>query len=114
MTREEYLAHPAQIEPLFVEALQALAVFAASGLEKERPASEVKVDAVDGLTLYCGNEAVAVKLGFKDYREKFARLEQLFQELKSRGARAEVIRLDNRTRPGWVAVQLAQGVAEER
>ena len=110
-TREDYTAHPAEIEELQREALYALGSYRESGLEKTTPVSEVKLDRVDGMTFYCGKDAVAVKLGVKDYREKFARLEQLFAELSKKGARAEVIRLDNRTRPGWVAVQLAQGAS---
>jgi cell division protein FtsQ len=112
-TREDYTAHEAEIEGLFREALVALAAWRESGLEKSAPASEVRVDRVDGLTLFCGRDAVAVKLGTGEYREKFARLEQLFAELSKKGARAEVIRLDNRTRPGWVAVQLAQGAGQQ-
>lgn len=114
VTRDEYLAHEREIEALFREALEALAAYRDAGLEKRAPVSEVKVDRVDGLTLWCGPEAIAVKLGVREYREKFSRLEQLLAELKSRGARAEVIRLDNRTRPGWVAVQLAQSGGEGR
>lgn len=112
VSREDYLAREAEVEELFREALEALAAYREAGLEKTAPASEVKVDRVDGLILYCGKDAVAVKLGFEGYREKFGRLEQLLAELRSRGAHAEVIRLDNRTRPGWVAVQLAQGAGE--
>jgi cell division protein FtsQ len=112
LTREEYQGHEQEIEGLYREALDALAAYATAGLDKVAAVSEVKIDRVDGLTLYCGRDAVAVKLGTGEYREKFARLEQLLTELKSRGARAEVIRLDNRTRPGWVAVQLAQGAGE--
>lgn len=109
VTREEYGGHEAETEALFREALDAIAVYRESGLEKSTPVSEVKVDRTDGLVFYAGREAIAVKLGLKDYREKFTRLEQLLAELNRKGARAEVIRLDNRTRPGWVAVQLAQG-----
>jgi cell division protein FtsQ len=109
ISREEYSAHEEESEALFREALSAMAAYRESGLEGRAPLSEVKVDRVDGLTLFCGKEAVAVKVGTQDYAEKLARLDQLFTELTRRGARAEVIHLDNRTRPGWVAVQLAQG-----
>ncbi|MFN7131229.1 MAG: cell division protein FtsQ/DivIB [Myxococcales bacterium] len=107
VTREAYLADEAEVEGLFRRAIEALAVYREEGLEKTHPVSEVKVDAREGLTFYCGNDAVAVALGQENYREKFERLQRLFGELQRRGARAEVIRLDNRTRPGWVAVQLA-------
>ena len=109
VTREEYQAKEQEVEASFREALEALAAYRAAALEQAAPVSEVKVDRVDGLTFWAGRDAVAVKLGFGEYREKFGRLEQLYQELGKKGAHAEVIRLDNRTRPGWVAVQLAQG-----
>jgi cell division protein FtsQ len=112
VTREEYLGHEHEIEAMFREGLEAIASYRDAGLDKAAPVSEVKVDRVDGMTFYCGREAVAVKLGLREYREKFARLDQLFTELSRKGAHAEVIRLDNRTRPGWVAVQLAQGASE--
>ncbi|HEY3447313.1 MAG TPA: FtsQ-type POTRA domain-containing protein [Myxococcales bacterium] len=108
-TRDEYQAKEQEVSSSFREALDALAAYRDAGLEKAAPVSEVKVDRVDGLTFWAGKDAVAVKLGFGEYREKFGRLEQLYAELGKKGAQAEVIRLDNRTRPGWVAVQLAQG-----
>jgi cell division protein FtsQ len=110
--REDYAADPEQGEALFREALEAHAVYRASGLEERAPVSEILVDRLEGLTFFCGEDAFAVRLGRGDYQEKLRRLERLLEELSSRGARAEVIRLDNRTRPGWVAVQLAQGSGE--
>jgi cell division protein FtsQ len=112
VSREEFLAREEEASGLFREALLSLAVYREHGLDARAPVSEVRVDRVEGLTLFCGSEAVAVKLGFKDYAEKFSRLDRLFGELSRRGARAEVIRLDNRTRPGWVAVQLAEARVE--
>ncbi|MBI5542548.1 MAG: FtsQ-type POTRA domain-containing protein [Deltaproteobacteria bacterium] len=113
VTREEYVAHEGEIEGLFQDALGALAAYGEAGLEKVAPLSEVRVDRVDGLTFFCGPDAVAVKLGQGEWREKFTKLEQLLTELSRKGAKAEVIRLDNRTRPGWVAVQLAQGGGQD-
>ena len=109
VSREEYVSHQAETEALFRDALGALALYRDGGLEGRAPVSEARVDPVDGLTLFVGDDAVAVKLGLGDYQEKFDRLGKLFAELGKKGERAEVIRLDNRTRPGWVAVQLAQG-----
>jgi len=114
VSREEYAGAAQEFEALFREALDALDTWRSMGLEQKAPASEVRVDRVDGLTLFCGRDAVAVRLGLKDYREKFERLDRLFAELARRGSRAEVIRLDNRNRPGWVAVQLASGGGEAR
>lgn len=112
VTRDEYVANEAEIERLFREALEALDVYHRAGLEQRAPVSEVRIDRVEGLTFFCGREAAAVKLGTGDYQDKFSRLDKLLTELSRRGAKAEVIRLDNRARPGWVAVQLAQGGGE--
>jgi cell division protein FtsQ len=114
VTRDEYTADEESAESLFREALQAIALYAKAGLDRTAPISEVKVDRLDGITFYCGKTATAVKVGTEGYEEKFARLEELLAELSRRGARAEIIRLDNRARPGWVAVQLAEGGVEHR
>lgn len=105
--REAYLAEEAEVEAQFRQALDALAVYREMGLDERYPVSEVRIDRREGLTFFCGDEAIAVALGEADFREKFTRLDRLFDELHRRGARAEVIRLDNRARPGWVAVRLA-------
>jgi len=107
-SREEYAAHGEEVEALFRDALEAMAAWRDAGLDKRAPLSEIKVDRLEGLTAVCGRDATAVKLGTGDYREKLERLDRLLTELSRKGARAEVIRLDNRTRPGWVAVQLVQ------
>ena len=106
--REEYSAAPEDGEALFKEALDAMALYREAGLEPRAEVSEIGIDKLEGLTFFLGDDAVAVKLGQGELEKKFTRLGQLFDELSRRGARAEVIRLDNRTRPGWVAVQLAE------
>jgi cell division protein FtsQ len=107
--REAYSADPGEGEALLREGLEALSLYRGAGLEERAPVSEIQIDPLEGLTFFCGTDAVAVKLGKGELVAKFERLDKLFDELSRRGARAEVIRLDNRTRPGWVAVQLARG-----
>ncbi len=109
ISREEYATHGEEVEALFRDALEAMGQWRELGLEKRAPLSEIVVDRLEGLTAMCGAEATAVKLGTGDYREKLHRLDRLLTELSRRGARAEVIRLDNRTRPGWVTVQMQGG-----
>ncbi len=108
VSREDHAAQGEETEALFREAIGVLAAWREAGLEKRAPVSEVVVDRVEGMTVFCGREPVAVKLGVGEVPEKLGRLDQLLTELQRRGARAEVVRLDNRARPGWVAVQLAQ------
>jgi cell division protein FtsQ len=53
------------------------------------------------------NDGVEVRLGQGDLPAKLERLARIRKELQSRKLTAEVIRLDNRTRPDWVTVQLS-------
>lgn len=106
VSRESYAAEPEESEALFREGIALAALYARSGLQARAPLSDIELDPVEGLTLYCGEQATAVRLGRGDYPQKLDRLGRIFEELDRRGALAEVIRLDNRARPGWVAVQL--------
>ena len=47
-----------------------------------------------------------IEFGEGDVLPKLGRLARVRKELHARSMVAEVIRLDNRTRPSWVAVQL--------
>ncbi|HYO69285.1 MAG TPA: cell division protein FtsQ, partial [Archangium sp.] len=40
------------------------------------------------------------------------RLSRVREELRARGLSAEVIHLENRARPGWVAVKISSPVSE--
>lgn len=72
----------------------------------ELPAAEVHLDEAEGPTLYLGDGETAVKLGHDGFEAKLDRLERVLAELDRRGERAELLRLDNRTRPGWIAARL--------
>ena len=56
--------------------------------------------------------SVGVRLGEGETDVKLQRLSRVREELKSRGLSAEVIHLDNRARPGWVAVKLSSSASE--
>jgi cell division protein FtsQ len=73
--------------------------------------SEVNVT-LDGVVLVTvsGQE---VRLGDGDVQAGLGRLERVRNELKARSLSAEVIRLDNRSRPEWVTVQLSGGSPEK-
>ncbi len=69
------------------------------------PLSEVHLDD-EGVTAVTV-AGVEVRFGSGDVAAKLARLARVQQALRDRSLVAEVIRLDNRARPAWVAVQVA-------
>ena len=106
ISREAYSASPAESEEAIRRGISLAALYASAGLSEMQPLSDVEIDPVEGMTLRVGEGALAVRLGDGDYAAKFERLKYIYGELKARRASALVIRMDNRTRPGWVAVQL--------
>jgi len=88
-------------------ALSAVEAWGRSPASKGLGLSEVNVSD-SGLTLVttAGQEIV---LGDAALEPALARLGRIRRELSARQLTAEVIRLDNRTRPDWVAVQTSKG-----
>jgi cell division protein FtsQ len=72
--------------------------------------SEVRV-AAEGLVLVLADGTEA-RLGEGDTDAKLQRLSRVREELRARGLSAEVIHLENRARPGWVAVKLSSPASE--
>ena len=58
-------------------------------------------------TLWAGDEGLEVRLGQGELADKLDRLERVLAAVAADGQRAEVLHLDNRRRPDWVAVRLA-------
>lgn len=77
---------------------------AEEGASKE-PLSEVNLHP-EGVTAVT-TKGLQIEFGEGDVPAKFARLSRVRKELSARSLGAEVIRLDNRQRPSWVAVQIA-------
>lgn len=106
MDREGFGASSAGRE----QVLEALALYGAwtdAGLEKRWPASEVRVEEDLGMTLIAADGA-EVQMGFGDFATKVRRLTRVREQLAARGQRAARVDLGNRSRPGWVAVELLQ------
>ena len=86
------------------EAITLIEAYAADpGVETE-PLSEVNLHP-EGLTAVTAS-GQEIEFGEGDVLPKLGRLARVRKELHARSMVAEVIRLDNRTRPSWVAVQL--------
>jgi cell division protein FtsQ len=96
--REEYVEAPEQVISRIRQGLEVAAAYRGS-------LSEIRLGKA-GTTLItdAGQE---IRLGEGDTEEKLARLSRVRLELERRGLAADVIRLDNRTRPGWVTLKLA-------
>jgi len=114
MSREQYLRDRQATTQRFQEAAELMAEY--RRLELPDPAAEVRIEGA-GLTLI-SRSGVEIRFGEGDRAAKFARLRRIRFELARRGLSARSIRLDNRVRPGWIAVRLTSatlggGGAEE-
>lgn len=110
--RDALVDHRDDTRELVKQALAAMASYARSPAAVGHPISELNVSD-DGLTLVTtsGQEIV---LGTTEVEPALGRLVRIRKELSARKLTAEVIRLDNRTRPNWVAVQTAPQRAPEK
>jgi cell division protein FtsQ len=107
--REAWVERQAEVEPLLSAALALLARWSERGLDRRAAVSELNVHPDYGTTLWAGDDGVEVRLGQGDLPEKLQRLERVLSAIDAEGQRAEVLHLDNRRRPDWVAVRVAGG-----
>ena len=92
---------------------EALAVAGAYGRAFERPRlSEVQLGEA-GFELI-NADGVRVVLGREDLDGQLQRLRRVRDELQQRGLLASAIHLENRVRPGWVAVKVQPGATAPR
>lgn len=87
------------------EALALIEAWAAREGAQKEPLSEVNLHP-EGVTAVT-TRGLQIEFGEGDVPTKLERLARVRKELQARALVAEVIRLDNRTRPSWVAVQIA-------
>lgn len=87
------------------QAVALIDAYSAEPLVKKQPLSEVNLhpEGVTGVT--CDGQEI--EFGEGDVPAKLVRLARVRRELQARSMVAEVIRLDNRARPSWVAVQVS-------
>jgi len=106
ISREAWVERRADVEPLLSAALALLARWAERGLDRSAPVSEIHIDPDFGTTIWAGDDGLEVRLGHGELPDKLERLERVLSALSAEGQRAEVLHLDNRRRPDWVAVRL--------
>ena len=105
--RDDWVERRAEVEPLLRAALALLDRWAERGLDRRAPISEIHISAEYGTTLWAGADGLEVRLGHGSIPEKLARLERVLAAVEAEGRRAEVLHLENRRRPDWVAVRFA-------
>ncbi len=110
LTREAYMADPAAARERFRTALSVARAYDALGSGPDDRLSEVKVEATS-VTLVAGS-GQEVRMGEGEAEAKLQKLARIRRELRARGLAAAIIHLDNRARPGWVAVKLSSPVSE--
>jgi cell division protein FtsQ len=109
--RDAYVARPEEAAARLCEALDLAEAYVQSPAARGWPLSEVRV-ADDGLTLVVGKAGQEIHMGEGATAEKLARLARVRAALEGRALVAEVIHLDNRTRPGWVAIKTSDPASE--
>jgi cell division protein FtsQ len=105
--RDDWVERRAEVEPLLRAALALVDRWAERGLDRRAPVSEIHISAQYGTTLWAGADGLEVRLGNGSIPEKLARLERVLAAVEAEGRRAEVLHLENRRRPDWVAVRFA-------
>jgi cell division protein FtsQ len=110
LDREGYVTDPAEARERLRSALEVASAYSRLSPGKDERLSEVRLEAQSlALVAASGQE---VRLGQGDSEVKLQRLARVRRELGARGLAAEIIHLDNRARPGWVAVKLSSPVSE--
>jgi cell division protein FtsQ len=106
--RDAWTDRRAEVEPLLAGALALVTAWAQSRLDGSAPISEIHVDPDYGTTVTTAGGA-EVRLGQRDLEAKLSRLSRLLPALEAEGRKPEVIHLDNRRHPEWVAIRFAGG-----
>ncbi|MBZ4410274.1 FtsQ-type POTRA domain-containing protein [Myxococcus sp. XM-1-1-1] len=108
--RDGYVADPQVARQRFQAALEVARAYTSASPGKPERLSEVRMDGREvTLVAASGQE---VRLGEGDSEVKLQRLARVRRELSARGLAAEIIHLDNRARPGWVAVKISSPASE--
>ncbi|MBZ4394801.1 FtsQ-type POTRA domain-containing protein [Myxococcus sp. MISCRS1] len=108
--RDGYVADPQVARQRFQAALEVARAYTSASPGKPERLSEVRMEGREvTLVAASGQE---VRLGEGDSEVKLQRLARVRRELSARGLAAEIIHLDNRARPGWVAVKISSPASE--
>jgi cell division protein FtsQ len=110
VVRDDYMKDEAGVRERLKAALELARAYSALKLGRHERLSEVRLDGASlSVVTVAGQE---VLLGEGNTQAKLAWLTRVRRELSAKGLSAEVIHLDNRARPGWVAVKLSSPASE--
>lgn len=113
LPREEWNHAEAMARRRLVSVLEALEIIERHPMITRFPIQQIHVDEADDLTLVLGAHAMTVHLGQGDLLRKMDRLERVIEAAERRGKKIELARLDNRTRPEWIAARLSKRSGEK-
>jgi len=77
-----------------------------SPLAQRSPIEEVHIETNGDMTLVVGKQAIAIRMGAAPYRKKIDQAVRTVAELDRRGAKAEIIMLDDEARADRVVVRM--------
>ncbi|HET9449824.1 MAG TPA: cell division protein FtsQ/DivIB, partial [Aggregicoccus sp.] len=116
LDREAYVANEAGARERFRQALDVARAYAAALPARRERLSELRLSSTGESLTLVSSTGQEVRLGAGQgevLEQKLQRLAKVRSELAERGLTAEIIHLDNRARPGRVAVKLS-GAGSER
>lgn len=88
------------------EAIDLSVAYAGHEVARAKGLGELHHDPLFGWTIVTEHDAMEIRLGSGQFRQKLDRLEHILRDLESRGARADVVRLDSVKDPDRVAVHM--------
>jgi len=112
LAREQFVEAPEQSRLRLCQMLAVAAAYARSDPPPAAPLAEIRMGR-SGVVLVTA-QGQEIWMGEGDPGGALSRLKKVRVELESRGLVAQVIHLENRARPGWVAVKLSNGVVDKR
>jgi cell division protein FtsQ len=112
LAREQFVEAPEQSRLRLCQMLAVAAAYARSDPPPASPLAEIRMGR-SGVVLVTA-QGQEIWMGEGDPGGALSRLKKVRVELESRGLVAQVIHLENRTRPGWVAVKLSNGALDKR
>ncbi len=110
--REQFVESPEQSRLRLSQMLGVAKAYAQSDPPRAAPLAEIRFGRT-GVVLVTA-QGQEIWIGDADPGGALSRLKKVRHELESRGLIAQVIHLENRARPGWVAVKLSNGVVDKR
>ncbi len=111
LAREQFVEAPEQSRLRLGQMLAVAKAYARSDPPPAAPLSEIRMGRT-GVVLVTA-QGQEIWIGEGDPGGALSRLKKVRGELESRGLIAQVIHLENRARPGWVAVKLSNRVVDK-